>query len=123
MAIWEPTKESRVDIEGESSRIDPPTDDDPRGENPLSWGMPLRCPGTVDAEVWADDFMRCVMDRAQISKGLMLGWFAKAIMAGYDEAKWEESVRLASDDEKTKRALIESEAETFTEHSPFDIPF
>jgi hypothetical protein len=47
---------------------------------------------SMDAQVWAKEFMRIYTE--QIAKGnnlwideaLMIGWFANAIMAGYDEA-------------------------------------
>jgi hypothetical protein len=38
---------------------------------------------TIDAEVWAAEFCRLFPDA---DYGLMLGWFANAIMTGYDEA-------------------------------------
>lgn len=39
-----------------------------------------------DCEVWADEFIKVVNNGAEIDKGLMLGWFANAINAGYDVA-------------------------------------
>lgn len=39
--------------------------------------------GTMDAQVWATEF--CRLNNAS-DKGMMLGWFANAIMAGFDEA-------------------------------------
>lgn len=42
---------------------------------------------TSDAAVWADEFQRIVLDGGiEVDKGLMLGWFANAIMAGHDHA-------------------------------------
>ena len=41
-------------------------------------------PHTMDAKVWADEFAK---QFPQIDHGLMLGWFANAIMAGYDTAQ------------------------------------
>ena len=43
--------------------------------------------GTTDAAVWASEFMRLFGQRLnEIDEGLMIGWFANAIMAGYDHA-------------------------------------
>lgn len=42
---------------------------------------------TMDADVWATEFMRLFGGRKQdIDKGLMLTWFACAIMCGFNEA-------------------------------------
>lgn len=42
---------------------------------------------TFDAAVWADEFQRIVLDEdLDVDRSLMLGWFANAIMAGYDYA-------------------------------------
>ena len=71
MATWEPTTETRFDIEDGGEYQDSP-----------SW----KSPGT-DAERWAEEFMRRVVECTPpmpISKGLMVGWFANAIMAGAD---------------------------------------
>ena len=49
-------------------------------------------PQSMDARVWAKEFMRLYNDKHQaepnelIDEGLMIGWFANAIMAGYDKA-------------------------------------
>lgn len=41
---------------------------------------------TMDAKLWAQEFMRLFGERRQeIDEGLMLAWFANAIMRGYDE--------------------------------------
>lgn len=41
---------------------------------------------TMDAKVWAEEFMRLFGDKRQeIDEGLMIAWFANAIMRGYDE--------------------------------------
>ncbi len=43
----------------------------------LNWNM--------DARDWAAEFMRLFSDRrGEIDEGLMLAWFANAIMCGYD---------------------------------------
>ena len=40
--------------------------------------------GEFDAQVWAREFMKLIHNGTQISEGLMIGWFANAIMSGYD---------------------------------------
>lgn len=42
-------------------------------------------PETMDAKVWADEF--CKRNSAS-DHATMLGWFANAIMIGYDTARW-----------------------------------
>ncbi|URQ04629.1 hypothetical protein SEA_EMMA1919_11 [Streptomyces phage Emma1919] len=44
---------------------------------------------TTDAQVWAEEFISRIKDNPEIAtdEGTMLGWFANAIMAGYDEAR------------------------------------
>ena len=46
-------------------------------------------PHTVDARVWADEFMamKARLGEKAIDHAMMLGWFANAIMAGYDTAQ------------------------------------
>lgn len=52
-------------------------------------------PQSMDAKKWAKEFMRTFKEKGLdtteasdwIDEGLMLGWFANAIMAGYDEAR------------------------------------
>jgi len=41
---------------------------------------------TVDARVWADEWAKTIAEHPGIATdpGAMLGWFANAIMAGYD---------------------------------------
>ncbi|AXH68727.1 hypothetical protein SEA_SPARKLEGODDESS_9 [Streptomyces phage SparkleGoddess] len=44
---------------------------------------------TTDAQIWAKEFMK-VWENEPIdimNEDMMLGWFANAIMAGYDEAR------------------------------------
>jgi hypothetical protein len=45
-------------------------------------------PNTVDAKAWADEWEKCIASDPTIAtdKGTMIGWFANAIMAGYDYA-------------------------------------
>lgn len=44
--------------------------------------------GEFDARVWASEFVRIVKENPNIAldEGTMIGWFANAIMAGYDHA-------------------------------------
>ncbi len=44
-------------------------------------------PESFDAQVWADAFMRVIdnIGRDRIDDGLMIGWFANALMRGYDQ--------------------------------------
>jgi len=42
--------------------------------------------GEFDAKVWAKEFMKVVK---VVDENDMVGWFANAIMAGYDRAKQE----------------------------------
>jgi hypothetical protein len=43
---------------------------------------------TFDAEIWVEEWLKIIEKRPHIStdKGTMIGWFANAIMAGYDYA-------------------------------------
>lgn len=45
-------------------------------------------PHTMDAQVWAKLWLETVADKPEIAtdEGAMIGWFANAIMAGYDFA-------------------------------------
>lgn len=45
-------------------------------------------PHTVDAKVWADEWAKTLAEHPGIAtdKAAMIGWFANAIMAGYDYA-------------------------------------
>ena len=51
----------------------------------------IRLANTMDAQVWVDEWMKVVKINPEIpyDDGAMLGWFANAIMAGYDQAKRE----------------------------------
>lgn len=42
--------------------------------------------GSVDASIWAKEFVRIVKKNPKVAtdEGCMIGWFANAIMAGYD---------------------------------------
>lgn len=51
-----------------------------------------RWPHTMDARAWVDEWMR-LTDPSAIARdeGAMLGWFANAIMAGYDTGRMHEA--------------------------------
>lgn len=55
------------------------------------WPLP-----SFDAVDWAKEFMRLFGERRQdIDEELMIGWFANALMRGYDEHQWRtEGVRV-----------------------------
>lgn len=42
--------------------------------------------GNMDGKVWAEEFVKMVKKKSSIAtdEGTMIGWFANAIMAGYD---------------------------------------
>lgn len=48
-----------------------------------------RVNGCTDALVWAEEFMKVWNNEPieTLDEEFMLGWFANAIMAGYDEAR------------------------------------
>lgn len=44
---------------------------------------------TMDARVWAKEFMRLHKKYGwEVDEEMMLGWFANAIMCGYDHYRW-----------------------------------
>jgi hypothetical protein len=55
------------------------------GHDGLPWPM------TFDGQIWAKEFIQHVKDHPEIvtDEGTMIGWFANAIMVGYDRAKQE----------------------------------
>ncbi len=50
-----------------------------------------RWPHTMDAKVWAEEFIKALRGHPVggicVDEGAMIGWFANAIMAGYDTAQ------------------------------------
>lgn len=48
-------------------------------------------PHTMDAKIWADKWLETVRKNPEIAldEGAMIGWFANAIMAGYDLSRLE----------------------------------
>ena len=50
--------------------------------------------GEVDANVWAKEFVRIWGHRlGEVDEALMVGWFANAIMSGYDKAQPDAELR------------------------------
>jgi hypothetical protein len=49
-----------------------------------------RWPHTVDAQVWVKEWLKTIGKHPDIptDEGSMIGWFANAIMAGYDTAQY-----------------------------------
>ena len=45
-------------------------------------------PHTTDACVWADEWLKTIAEHPDVAtdRNAMIGWFANAIMAGYDTA-------------------------------------
>jgi len=73
--------DTREDAMGEGTHS--PTAMDATGGSERGPNYPL---GEFDASKWADEFMRLFGQRLQdVDEGLMLGWFANAIMTGFDE--------------------------------------
>ena len=52
--------------------------------------MNQQWPHTIDAKVWVKEWAKTVMQNPSIpfDEGAMIGWFANAIMAGYDTAMY-----------------------------------
>lgn len=55
--------------------------------------------GEFDAEVWVNEWLRTIEESPFIptDRGTMIGWFANAIMAGYDHAH-QEVTEVPNDD-------------------------
>ena len=51
--------------------------------------MKINLHDTTDAAVWADEWLKTIDKHPNIptDKGTMIGWFANAIMAGYDAGR------------------------------------
>lgn len=65
---------------------EPPYDDDLPGMLAVAKGVAeQKWPHTMDAAVWAAEFCKRYPG-SEFSEGDMIGWFANAIMAGYDTA-------------------------------------
>jgi hypothetical protein len=48
--------------------------------------MPVNLHDTMDAQIWTTEWLKTIKEHPEIptDEGTMLGWFANAIMAGYD---------------------------------------
>jgi hypothetical protein len=67
------------------SEFAPKDDDDLPGMLALAKGVAeQRFPHTMDAQIWAAEFVKL---NPGADEGNMIGWFANAIMAGYDTAQ------------------------------------
>jgi hypothetical protein len=55
----------------------------------------IRLANTMDPQVWVDEWMETIKTHPEIPQDpdTMLGWFANAIMVGYDQAKRESEER------------------------------
>ena len=70
---------------------------------------------TMDAKVWADEFMRLFGDkRHEIDEGLMIAWFANAIMRG---RLWREALQGLSNEVSVLLGLEEEELRDLVGHS------
>jgi hypothetical protein len=70
-----------------------PQDDELPGMLAVAKGVAeQRFPHTMDAAVWAAEFVKL---NPGADEGLMLSWFANAIMAGYDTARYTRSESAA----------------------------
>lgn len=69
---------------------------------------------TIDAKLWADEFMATKqrLGDAEFDHAMMLGWFANAIMQGYDEGQR----RAKADTQATVEALQRERDEAIREH-------
>lgn len=58
---------------------------------------PSKLLSTMDAKVWADEFMetKARLGEKEFDHAMMLGWFANAIMAGFDEATRRQQATIA----------------------------
>ena len=63
-------------------------------------------PHTMDAQVWAEKFANAVVAEPSLTadRGTMIGWFANAIMAGYDTAM----LRVLKPNEKGNTCVSEA---------------
>jgi hypothetical protein len=68
--------------------------------------FPLNFMRSFDARDWAAAFMRQFGDRKhEIDEGLMLGWFANAIMCGWDEHARRYEIKIIGGDSPEDRLL------------------
>ena len=62
-------------------------------------------PHTMDAQVWARKWLEITADKPEVAtdEGAMIGWFANAIMAGYDSAMLRSNTRVNASREAASR--------------------
>ena len=58
---------------------------------------------TMDAKIWAQEFMETFKNHSDVmpkwlDEALMLGWFANAIMCGWDHANYDKNRRVTRED-------------------------
>lgn len=48
--------------------------------------------GNIDAKVWAEEFNTSLANQGiqPLDPGFLIGWFANALMAGYDHHRWKQ---------------------------------
>ncbi len=61
--------------------------------------MSVNLHDTTDAQVWVDEWLKTIKQKPSIpnDEGTMLGWFANAIMAGFDAGQRAAQQRVKSD--------------------------
>ena len=61
--------------------------------------------GNFDAQVWATEFCKAVKEKPHIAsdESTMLGWFANAIMAGYDKGCSHADAALTAERDEARR--------------------
>lgn len=82
--------------------------DEPDGMLALAKGVHDQTfPHTIDATIWASQWMKTIAAKPEIAtdEATMLGWFANAIMAGYDTANARQRAEVM-DIQKNVTALL-----------------
>ena len=64
-----------------------------------------------DAQVWVKEWMKTIKKNPEMpyDEGFMLGWFAGAIMAGYDHARWEREKKAGALQKRIEKCIITTE--------------
>lgn len=82
----------------------------------------------TDAQLWAQEFRRIYRDvttvdadDAKLDEGWLIGWFANAIMAGWDQARWLFEDTSPADLHVTDSALITALSHLFDEYGPLGV--
>ena len=81
---------------------------------PLLGSDGLPWPQTFDGQTWAKEFIRHVQERPEIAtdEGTMIGWFANAIMVGYDRARQEPNASVMGGGTPTYHESTGSQSES-----------